>query len=123
MEQRSMKGREITAAKLRRVFRWARNKKFALKIKYVYANSIGNEIEREYYGIIKSFQVQDCEGTYKVNIQFENGEEMEEWLVSWHEFAESFNPEKVILYYNNSGPLCWFAMRQLTNEEIKVYIK
>lgn len=34
-----------------------------------------------------------------------------------------FNPEKVVLFYNNSGPYCWFSMRQLTNEEIKKYIQ
>lgn len=123
MEQRSMKGREITAAKLRRIFRWARNKKFALKIKYVYENSIGGGFERDYYGVIKSFMVESYEGTYKVNIKFENGKEMEEWLVSWHEFAGSFNPERVVLRYKNSGPLCWFSMRKLTEEEIKEYIK
>lgn len=124
MEQRSMKGREITAAKLRRVFRWARNKRFALKIKYVYQDSRGcGDFERDYYGIIKSFLVESYEGTYKVNIKFEDGKEMEEWLVSWHEFAESFNPERVVLCYKNNGPLCWFSMRQLTEEEIKKYIK
>ncbi len=122
-EQRSLKGKELTAAKLRRVLRWARNKRLALKIKYVYSNSIGGKVTREYYGRIESFSVENNDGGYKVKIKFESGKEMEEWLVNWHEFIGGFNPEKVVLFYNNSGPYCWFSMRQLTNEEIKKYIQ
>ncbi len=123
MEQGSLKGRELTAAKLRRVLRWARNKRFALKIKYAYNNSVGGEILREYYGRIESFSVESNEGGYRVKIKFESGKEMEEWLVNWHEFMESFNPERVVLFYKNSGPYCWFSMRQLTDEEIKQYMQ
>ena len=54
VEQRSLKGKELTAAKLRRVLRWARNKRLALKIKYEYNNSIGGKVMREYYGRIES---------------------------------------------------------------------
>lgn len=78
---------------------------------------------REYYGRIENFSVENHEGSYKVKIKFESGEEIEEWLGSWHEFMGKFNPERVVLYYSASGPYCWFSMRQLTDEEIKKYIK
>ena len=94
MEQRSLKGKELTAAKLRWVLRWSRNKKFALKIKYAYNNSVGGEILREYYGRIKNFTVINYEERYKIKIQFENGGELEEWLINWHEYMEKFNLNK-----------------------------
>lgn len=53
-----------------------------LKIKYAYSNSVGGEILREYYGRIKDFTVINYEERYKIKIQFENGGELEEWLVN-----------------------------------------
>lgn len=53
-----------------------------LKIKYAYNNSVGGEILREYYGRIKNFTVINYEERYKIKIQFENGGELEEWLIN-----------------------------------------
>lgn len=123
MEQRSLKGPELTAAKLRRILRWAKNKSFALKLEAVYNNSLGESCWREYYGIIRNFAVENHGTEYKVLIELDSGKQIEEWLGSWYEFMGKYCPERVILYYKNSGPYCWFSMRWLTEEEKEKYLK
>ena len=123
MEQRSLKGPELTAAKLRRVLRWAKNKGFALKLKAAYNNSMGESCLREYYGIIRNFSVENHGTEYKMLIELDSGEQIEEWLGSWYEFMGKYCPERVVMHYNNSGPYCWFSMRWLTEEEKEKYLK
>lgn len=102
-----------------RVLRWARNRRLPLKIKQVYNNSIGDHRLREYYGVIENFRLTEYEGNLKLEIRFTNGRNAEEYLSSWYEFMEKYNPKKLVLYYYNGGPICYFSMRQLTEDEIK----
>lgn len=118
-ENECLKGRQITRKKMCRVLRWARNRRLPLKIKQVYNNSIGDHRLREYYGVIENFRLTEYEGNLKLEIRFTNGRNAEEYLSSWYEFMEKYNPKKLVLYYYNGGPICYFSMRQLTEDEIK----
>lgn len=114
-----LKGVQLTRKKMCRVLRWARNRKLLLKIKQEYNNSIGDHELREYYGIIEDFSVVDYEGDLKLNIRMTSGEEVEEHLSSWYKFMGKYNPERLVLYYSISGPICYFSMRKLTEKEIE----
>ncbi|MDD6660358.1 MAG: hypothetical protein PUE72_01280 [Lachnospiraceae bacterium] len=118
-EDGCLKGRQMTRKKMCRILRWARNRKLPLKIKKEYNDSMGYSRLREYYGIIKDFTITEYEGNFKLKILFTSGETAEEYLTSWYEFMGKYNPERLVLYYTASGPICYFSMRQLTREEQK----
>lgn len=103
--------KEVTAKKLKRIFRWIRNRRFKVTVIYEYNNSIGHCVKRKYTGIVEKFNVTDYEGAYKVEIEFDTGEKAEEWLNSWWEFYGKFNPEMVVLRYCNSGPYCYYGIK------------
>lgn len=112
----SLKGPYLTRRKLVKILRWLRNKEFKIKVIYEYNNSVGGHESRKHSGIIRKFSVKDEEGLYKVNICFDDGYEMCEWLNSDYEFYYKFHPKHLELTYNNSGPYCYFIIDILDYE-------
>lgn len=115
----SLKGPYVTRRKVVKILSWLRNREFRVKVIYEYNNSIGGHQVRQHSGVIEKFSIKDEDGEYKVNIIFNDGYEMCEWLNSYYEFYYKFHPKHMELVYNNSGPFCYFIIDVLNDEITK----
>lgn len=117
------KGPYLTPHKLRRMLRYAKNKKAPVKIKDYYANDNGDENLSVWHGIIVDYEVSGVFGNYtkmfKAKIWLDDGSVIEKEFYDMQRLALAMqDPKKVMsTYYYNDGPRCYFAMRFLREDE------
>lgn len=107
MDQSYKPDEYVTRGKLNRMFKYFRKKKVA--IKYIYNNSLGGHMEREYSIEYDSFEIRGLNEYFHV-ILFDTNKNIlceQEFDVGWW-----FNGLG-LLEMINSGPRCYFTIKSI----------
>lgn len=112
---------QVRARKLRRILRFLQKRYIPIRIKYQWNTSIGYSNTRTYQGVIKEYSIVSREFMddiifFDVQIEFMNGDRMEEELSTMWEFDWSGTHnrmKKVRLCEANGGPYNYFTIERL----------